>query len=110
MPITLVQRLQRFKNLVIGNGSFRPGVKAKSRYGFDREDIGCPGSENSPLFVIADVRGGQHVTRVNEMFRRMEQMRRADRRRGLLLDGIADVFLSHSLAPLMLTDGTSFIR
>jgi hypothetical protein len=93
--IVLVQIFQRLDDLVIGDRFSRAGVKSESGYGFDREHIGGPRSENGPLLLLANVPGGKHVPRMIEMPGRMKQMGGTDGRGGLLRKGVADV-LSHS--------------
>ncbi len=67
LRITLVQRLQRFNDLVIGDGFIRAGTKAKGRNGRDGKDVGCPRRKNGAFLVIADIVGGKNVTGMTKM-------------------------------------------
>ncbi len=73
-----VQRLQRFDDLVIGDGVVRAGIKAKSRNGFDGEDVGCSRRKNGAFLVPADFVGRKDVARMTKMFAWMQQMGDAD--------------------------------
>ena len=68
-----IQCLQRLYDFVVGDRFIRARIETKGWDRLDGEDIGCPRSENGPLFLLANVVIGKHVTRVTEMPGRMKQ-------------------------------------
>ncbi|OWV73724.1 hypothetical protein ATY76_29125 [Rhizobium sp. R339] len=97
--IVRVEHFQRFHNLIVRDSFIRLRMKTKSWYGIDGEDVGRPRCKDGALFVMADVIGGKHVTRVTEMMRRMKQVRGAYGCFGAVVRSIGVDVLSHILAP-----------